>query len=320
MKATTFSFKYYLIEYVYKVSQVILIIPMSIILITLASYFEISCSYIQIRIKESSKIEQESPSILIEYISKMFLQLLLECVYSILASIFVARSYQCATRNFFYEYIHLNYLKFHNMGVGTLNLAISRRSIALTEFLTTLTIRFVSNFGFLMLVFDIVRRELPRKSIRSIIGLLSVFFTISTVVQRKRAELRKKINQALETNSSISFDILMNYERVITYDNVEIESKKYYEAMREYVYYKRIYELTYELLGFFNSCLLVFITYFILKDFDTSASRRNSFLAFILISTKLKEAVYDISKDIDHLFVSYSNLVYSNLKMNDFES
>lgn len=53
------------------------------------------------------------------------------------------------------------------------------------------------------------------------------------------------------------YDILFNYERIIVYNNLDLELKKYYQSQSNQNYYKKIFWVFYEFGNFILDFLLI---------------------------------------------------------------
>lgn len=245
--------------------------------------------------------------------------ILLEFSNSSIASRFIASSYRTALGYFFNRYILLKYAVFSGLGASSLHYKITKRAEALTEFLSAITISLVTNICFFLCIFDIIRKELPFLGTLKILLLLVLFFIVSAVVQLKRASLRLHINKAYSDNSTKALDVLMGYELVIAFDNVDLELAKYSKILETQARYKQIYEMSYELITFINQIFLLGLIYSILTDFERLGARKENILSFILVSNMLRERIFDISRDIDHMCVSYTNMTTSAQLPDDYE-
>lgn len=239
---------------------------------------------------------------------------------SLLTYKFIANSYRSAIRHFFFKYISLKYSIFNNAGVGSIQHSINKRAEAFIELVRVLSISLVSNLCFCSCVVWAMWKQLSSSANLKISVAVFSFLIFTILVHRKRAVLRNKINRATEANSSKAIDILLNYERNVSFDNIQIELDKYYKTLKPQVKYKQIYEVTYEIISFVNQAILILLACFILYEYNKSIAPTENILTFILISIKLKDVVYNISTDIDHLFVSHTNLSMSSFKETDYEN
>lgn len=296
-----------------------LVISVVGLLIVFSSYIQIDCSYTQVKITQSLQKNENTLFISFVFTLKMGISFFLNYFKAKFTHRFISKLKRSAMKVFFEEYINLKYSSFNKMGAGAVHHSINKRAKALTEFLSSLVICLISDLCYLIFVFEMIRRELNWVAGLKIVGIVVLFIGFFIVAHKKRAVLRTKINDAVERNTSMNLDILMNYDRIRAFDNASAEIEKYSKIMNDQVYYKQIYEATYEILSFTNQLLLLFLICFIFREYNKNKIVHENIMSFILISTKLRDMVYNISKDIDHIVISHYNLCVTNLKRSDYD-
>ncbi|KAI5171437.1 ATP-binding cassette, subfamily B, heavy metal transporter [Pancytospora epiphaga] len=296
-----------------------IIVPLLGILIVTSNWLEINCACSQIEITQSLEARKSAFLLILAFALKKLISFIMNYLKSNLTHKLVARLHRSAIKLFFDEYINLKYASFMARSIGTIHHAINKRASAFTELLSTVFVRLLSDLCFLIFVGRFIKNELSIVALVKVTVVITLFLIFSVSAHRKRAALRKMINAALEKNTAVNLDILMNYERIKAFDNVELELDKYYKAMDNLVYYQKIYEVTYEILSFVNQFILLLMTYFVFIEYNKQVVSHENIMLFILLSTRLRDIVYDISRDIDSIFISFSNLSVTDLKKEDYE-
>ncbi|ORD95104.1 hypothetical protein ECANGB1_2776 [Enterospora canceri] len=249
------------------------------------------------------------------YATLKLLHSLLEYVNSVLATDLVAKSYQNAVRVFYDEYSNLKYVDFMRIGVGAIQCSITRRSGALIKFLRILTLRFVINLIYLGVIVSRLALYISLATFAKAGGVLLAFFLALSLLQIRRARLRRLINDATNKNSQKLLDVLINYERVRSYCNEETELMKYRVAMDEMVYYRQIYEVLYVLIAYFTTVafLMVFVTIYYSLNYHERISRIQ-LEEVIFTSFKMNNVVVSILQDMNSVYTSYFNFTASGIE------
>lgn len=220
----------------------------------------------------------------------------------------VSSALKNASQMFFSEYINLNMLKFQRIGVGAIGCSIKRRSMAITKFLQIISMRFLINFVCLAVIIYKFTHFMSFITILKSIAILMAFIVIISAIQYKRATLRKKINKAIEKNSTKLMDILVNYERIVAYNNEDIECKKYRKALRDTVVYKRVYETLYVFLAYLTCIAFLMTTITIYSSLNTNKNIDKSDLKEIFfIAVRLNATIYALLQDFNMVYTSYFN-------------
>lgn len=289
------------------------VMPALLILI-IANYFELQYSYRSGTISSDPAKREESIVMLRDYIFFYAFSYTLKYGVDLFNAYFVASSMRSGFRNFFYEYLTIKYSKFRSIGIGEAHYNIIRRANALAEFLTILTMSFVSNFFFFLIVLHAVSARIETRVCVRMLVALSIFVLVSLVLQYFRSKVRKSVNNGLQLNSRILYDVLFNYERITAYDTLDIESQKYWKSMDLQTKYAIIYWISYEGINLFNSIVFILVNVYLIQQFNTSPNiTKDDLKRFILVITKLNDKVLDISRSIDELFTAFTNLDQSHI-------
>lgn len=295
-------------------------IPILFMLVALSNYLHLDILYLQVQISQSYKKNLSVGTPMLHFLIVEIIGEFLDFIKSVSMYKFIATSYRTGMNFFFQECISLRYKSFSRVGVGSLHHAVQKRATGLVEFLTALCISLISNVFFLVFVLLIITKELGWMASMRLLGVIVFFLVASIIAQKKRSSLRVHINEAVEDNTAKTLDVLMNYERIIAFDNIEVELQRYSKIMDKQVYYKKIYEITYEIFSFGIQAFLSLLICLIFYEFSKIDISPEKVFSFTLISMRLKDIVHEISKDIDHVFVSYTNLMATSLRSSDFES
>ena len=99
---------------------------------------------------------------------------------------------------------------------------------------------FVSNLFFFFLVIHFVNSKVP--SVKVYVAVV-LFMLFSVFIQVQRTRQNRKVNDGLQNNSRKLFDILLNYIRIVTYDNIDVECEKYYDSIGVVNEFKNKFEI-----------------------------------------------------------------------------
>lgn len=250
------------------------------------------------------------------YIVFKFLIATLIFLNSMFSNKFILMVYRNAIKMFFLEYINMNYLKFISMGVGTIQFSIMKRSNALIKLLQILTLRFLINLIYLIVIVIRLSFYISLNILIKSSALLMGFLTIVLAIQYKRASFRKYINKSMTSNSQKLLDCLLNYERIKSYRNEAIELERYYAVLTNLVFYKQIYEVLYVVLiclisiGFLWTCCLIYYD----LNFDLTI-QKSSLEEIFFIALKLNDAVKSIMYDFNHIYTGYFDFISTGYKI-----
>lgn len=244
-------------------------------------------------------------------------------LYEIFNAYFVAVSVKSSIINFFSEFIWTNYKSFHSIGLGEAQYCINRRLFSLIEFLSAICIDFVSNMLFVCIAISSLSKEIVNSELKIIVLLLIIGFVgLSIFFQYLRSNVRFKVNQGVEKSSRKMYDILYNYERIVTYDNLEFELEKYEASMDDQVFYSIIFWVSYEIVSFFNMIFFLGINIYCLFVLGLSNKETLDLKSFTLVFNKTKEKVINMIESIDSLATNFVNLdqnILENCKLDEQE-
>lgn len=289
------------------------IIP-ALLILGISNYLDLRCSKLASEIVADKSQREESISILKYYVIYYIIAYTMKYFVNLFNAHFVATSMRSGFRNFFYEYLSVKYSKFQEIGIGEAHYNITRRANALSDFLTILTMSFISNLFFFTLAIRDLNSCIDLAAKVKVCLCLGTFLLISLVIQYARSKVRERVNDGLQTNSRKLYDILFNYERITAYDTLEIESKKYWKSMESQTRSAIIYWVSYELVNFLNGVLFALLNVYLIGQFNMMKNLTQKDLKrFMFIVTKLRERVFDISKNVDELFTTFTNLDQSHI-------
>lgn len=301
--------RYYFREYISNVGRIKILVMPAVLALIIANYLEIQCTNYTAQMTSQGANKDDGFSLLKFYISFVIVSYTLKYVVNLFNIHFIAISMRSGFKNFFREYLMIKYASFRNIGVGEVQYNIMRRAAALADFLTTLTMSFISNIFFFFLVIHSVNSGVPANIKLILFFCLTVFLLLSSLIQFLRAKIRRKVNDGLQENSRKLYDILFNYERIVAYDNVDVECGKYWDSMHGQTYYGRLYWVSYETVGFINSLFFIFLNVYLIHHFNLISSMNvGNLKEFMMLITKLREKVVDISRNIDEICTSFTNL------------
>ncbi len=142
----------YLNQYIRSISWLkISLMPMLLALI-LSNYLEIQCSYFSANMTSGLQSKNEALNILKTYIIYFILGNTLKYIVNLFNAEFIGTAMRNGFRNFFREYLSIKYADFQKIGIGEAQYNINRRAYALADFLTTISMTFISNLFFFFLV------------------------------------------------------------------------------------------------------------------------------------------------------------------------
>ncbi|KAI5150007.1 ATP-binding cassette, subfamily B, heavy metal transporter [Enteropsectra breve] len=247
------------------------------------------------------------------YIFFMFSAYSLRFVVNIFTAYFVATSTRLAFKNFFTEYLQISYRWFMEIGIGEAQYNIVRRATSLAEFFNILTINLASNVFFLILFLHSIFSKIDFWSRLKITGLILCFIIFSAIMQRVRAESRKQTNLGLQENSKKLYDALFNYERIVAYDNLDIECEQYWDANAHMEKHAIRYWVSGDVISLINSILYVLFQTYLIYIYKMNASiiQAEEIGTFIILAGKLKDRAISITQNIDELFITFVGMAQS---------
>lgn len=303
--------KRYFNEYIGQAGKIkLLVIPVVLCLI-LANHLEVQYTNSSARMttKVSDVAVDDRFALLKMYIVYFIICHTLKLMVNLFNANFIAMSIRSGFRNFFYEYFTVKYAVFQSIGIGEAQYNIMRRAYTLSDFLTTVTMSFISNFFFFLIVVQSVNASISGMVKLVMFVLLLGFLAFSIFIQMYRSKIRRRVNDGLQENSRKLYDILFNYERIITYDNLDVECEKYWDSMHQQTVYGSIYWVTYEIVNFLNTFFFLILNIFLLKQYNSIPTMSSDSLKeFMMLVTKLSDKLVDISRNIDEICTSFTNL------------
>lgn len=228
---------------------------------------------------------------------------------------------QIAHKEILGHYLDLKYQAFQRLKVAVIQCLIFRRSMAITEMVALFFTKLFPKIVFLFISFASLNCHLDLLLSVKIGFLLLVFLAIILWFQKIRSNMRASINSCYEVSDSKKLDILVNYERIIAYDSLNIELESYEKCLQKYTRRKQIYEMQYNLMGLVSALYLFGVFYYIVRATGSQSNISNrTFLLITLLVLKSKDTIFLILKDFDAIFIIYSNFKYSKTGKNDYEA
>jgi len=240
--------------------------------------------------------------------------------YEIFNAYFVACSMKNALTNFFGEYLRISYQSFTSVGIGEAQYNINRRVYALIEFLSSICVDFVSNLLFFLIAIGSLGNEIKSARLKAFsLVFILIFMVFSMAVQLLRAYARTRVNLGYEMCSRKMYDILYNYERIVSYDNLEHELGLFKKSMDYQVLYGSIFWVSNDLVGYVNSMMFLAMNTYLLGTLGVSKSESMSLKSYTLVFSKVKDKVQDMIDSFDSLANNFVNLDQSNIENSDMD-
>jgi len=218
------------------------------------------------------------------------------------------------------SFLNLKYQSFHKIKLGALQCMLFRRSSAIIELINTVLTRLLPRLFILILSINTVKNQFDLELSAKIAFLLATYFVFMVLIQKKRSNMRRIINCDYEASNTKRLDILMNYEKITTYDNLNCEIKLYAKLLEKHTRSKQIYEVAYDTIGLMSSVYLFYTSYFSIKEISRNGDIQNQEYAVVIVLIEnIRRIFYKMLRDIDAVFVSYSNLENSQIDKLDFE-
>ncbi|KAL6122831.1 hypothetical protein NUSPORA_00090 [Nucleospora cyclopteri] len=309
-------------EYIWNMKWVKILISPMIVLMIIANYIEILAT------KYITNLSQMKGPDDFPILGCIFLMMVIQNTFKYIVSIFTAYFISSNVRkayfNFFYEYLNIEYYEFIKHGVGEAHYNIQRKSIALSDFFTSVTLHFIENFVFFIIVIVMVLRKLNFLLGLKVLIAISLFLFVVIYSQGIRSKIRRKANDGLQMNLKKLFDVLINYERIISYDNENVEVKKYYDIMEEQTIYTKIFWVTYELSRYLTDLMFLFLSFYIYSAYKESNIANEYIQASVSELSgyikKLEGKMKILCLNLDNFCTHYTNFEQSMIKNADLEN
>ena len=309
--------KKYFINYVCAYKWIKMFLLPAICILGIVNFLEI------FTLKESAKFVKINRSndkwVLSTIIMCIMMYTFLKFIADTFSTYMVSYITQKAYTDFFGEFLNITYSEFHKYGIGEKHFDIRRRAVAISMFFSALTINFVVNLMFFIWVTFEVCSKLNFFSFIKILSALTMFLIAIFLLQSLRANLRIKVIQGFEENSKKMYDVLFNYERIVAYNNEEIELRKYYKSMSNQCFYNKLFWVTFEVGNFVTDALFCFLSIFIFleyskQSFATPKEAAEAAAILTSIVKSLETKVKFMAKIISVLVMHYTNFDESIVK------
>ncbi|ELA42717.1 uncharacterized protein VICG_00032 [Vittaforma corneae ATCC 50505] len=98
--------------------------------------------------------------------------------------------------------------------------------------------------------------------------------TFSVIAQFLRSIARIRVNLGYEICSRKMYDILYNYERIVSYDNLEHELGLFRRSMDYQVFYGTIFWVSNDIISYINSLFFLSINTYLLGTLGISTKEK----------------------------------------------
>lgn len=238
-----------------------------------------------------------------------FLAYSLVFLYEIFNAYFVAISLKNGIINFFKEFLIVSYKTFTSIGLGEAQYCINRRVFSLVEFLESICLDFVSNLFFFFISLHSLNKAITDTNLKfKIFICIVVFILVSCGIQYLRSLMRYRVNLGFDKSSRKLYDILYNYERIVSYDNLDYELKKYEESMDDQVFYCIIFWVSFEVVQFLNFLFFLGVNVYFLSVLGLKKNPSINLRSIYLVFDKIKGKVMNMIDSIDSLANNFVNL------------
>lgn len=306
MISSTTKAKRYIQEYVTKDRWLrSLMIPALLVLVGY-NYFEMMSAESMAEISNANERKtSESINFCLYYIISYSFAFL----YDIFNSYFVAISLKSGIINFLKEFFLVNYKTFMGIGLGEAQYCINRRVFSLIEFLESICLDFVSNIIFFIIALNNLNNIVPDTILKvKVLAMILGFILFSCIVQYLRSQIRYKVNLGFDKSSRKLYDILYNYERIISYDNLEYELDKYKKSMDDQIFYSIIYWVSFEVVQFFNILFFLAVNIFFMGAIGLQINILKDMKKIQFVFNKLSDKVISMVGSVDTLANNFVNL------------
>lgn len=218
--------------------------------------------------------------------------------------------------SFFKEFLYLSYSEFNKYSIGEIQYCIQRRVVSLGIFFQAFTVRFLVNLMLFIITVMKICFFFPIVSSLKIVFIIFLLIILIGSIQDFRSKVKIRENKGFEMNGKKMYDILFNYERIIAYDNLDLELKKYYQSQSNQNYYKKIFWVFYEFGNFILDFLLIFLNMFIFIEYNNinnlsfSKTKQEINELFMLLKN-LEKYIKVLLRDVAFLVNHYTNVIHS---------
>ena len=218
--------------------------------------------------------------------------------------------------SFFKEFLYLSYSEFNKYSIGEIQHCIQRRVVSLGIFFQAFTTRFLINLMLFIIIIVKICFFFPIISNLKIIFIVIMLIILIGSIQDFRSAVKIRENIGFEKNGKKMYDILFNYERIIVYDNLDLELKKYYQSQNDQIYYKKIFWVFYELGNFILDFLLIWVNIFIFMEYnninDSSfLKNKHKINELSMLLKSFEKYIKILLRDIAFLVNHYPNVIQS---------
>lgn len=320
--STLKKFKYYADNYLFAYKWIkVLLIP-SIVVLVLINFLEVqTMTKIVMFTKEKTDADGW---ILITIAASLLFQGFLKVFFDIFSSYMVSYIVQKAYADFFGEYLHITYAEYSKYGIGEKHYAIRRRAVAISMFFTSFAVKFICDFFFFAWIMINVCTKLSLPSMFKVLGMVCIFIICLFILHGVRSTIRRKANSGFEEAGKKMYDVLFSYERIVAYNNLDEESRKYKKSMSNQYKYNVIFWTVTELGDFLLAAMFCFLTVFIFYEFhgSTFMSEKEAIDDAAVLSALLKSLegkVKLMAKLLSNLVTQYTNFDQSLIEHAELE-
>lgn len=247
---------------------------------------------------------------LISYIVYIFCKEMLFFTKSIISNTLETYIHCYGFNYFFKKILDLKYSVFCNNTLDGIQTKIFSQTNSLIVLTKEISIDIVYNILYVFYLIRYISSQLSYNEKLKFGGLLIMYFLISFLIYKKKYELKNCIKKT--KNFSKICEILMNYERIIAYDNIEVELATCFETENYQLYdYFTNYFTNYfinDFLLLLNQIFLLFINCILLRVYNNKTNFVNNISVFFIAIDQFKKIVDALVCQFDKIYKLYLNI------------
>lgn len=315
MQSTINKTKKYIEQYITSVPWLRTLIIPALIALVIYNFFEIRIYQSMAEVTNKSNENYAKVKSALMFCVYFIVGYTIKLGYEFFNAYFVSCSIRNALTNFFGEYLKINYQSFTKVGIGEAQYNINRRVFALIEFLSSICVDFASNLLFFLIAIGSLGNEIKSARLKAVsLICILLFMLFSVIVQFLRSIARSRVNLGYEMCSRKMYDILYNYERIVSYDNLDYELGLFKKSMDYQVFYGTIFWVSNDFVSFINSLFFLSINTYLLGTLGVSTKENIDLKGYTLVFSKVKDKVLDMIDSFDSLANNFVNLDQSNIE------
>ncbi|OQS54551.1 ATM1 [Ecytonucleospora hepatopenaei] len=298
----------------------VLLIP-ALLVLGLANYLELQSSK---KITAFAKnISTEASTLTLITLFILFYNIL-KMFFDFFTSYMVSYIVRKAYADFFGEFLQIKHCEFFKHGIGEKHYNVRRRAVAVSMFFTTFFVNFILNFMFFCFAVGNICVYIQMLSALKLFLILTMFIICVISIQYFRSIIRRKANVGFEKGTKKLYDMLFNYERIVAYNNHNIESNKYFEALDDQCKYNQFFWVSFEFGNLLTEFLFALLGVFIFSELHKTKniSDDKAIELAAIVSTlikKLSEKLTTMTRLISTLVTNYTNFTQSIIENAEYE-